>query len=75
MATWAAQSVCSSGGIFWMASSVLELVQPKWVWASHMPGIRVAPAPSITVTPVVATLRDPRPTRAMRLPWIRTSPW
>jgi hypothetical protein len=39
-----------------------------------MPGISVAPAPSITVTPVVWTLRVPRPMRAMRLPWIRTSP-
>ena len=66
--------MCSSGGIFWMASSVLELVQPKCVCASHMPGIKVAPAPSITVTPVVATLREPRATREMRLPWIRTSP-
>jgi hypothetical protein len=50
------------------------LVQPKWVWASHIPGIRVAPAPSITVIPVVGRLREPRPTRLMRLPWTRTSP-
>jgi hypothetical protein len=39
-----------------------------------MPGISVAPAPSITVTPATGTLRAPRATRAMRLPWIRTSP-
>ena len=42
--------------------------------ASTMPGISVAPAPSMTVTPAVGSERAPRPTRAMRLPWTSTSP-
>ena len=70
----AAQSVCSSCGSFWIASSVLELVQPRWVCASHMPGMSVAPAPSITVTPATGSARAPRATRRMRLPCTSTSP-
>ena len=42
--------------------------------ASTIPAIRVAPAPSMIVTPAVGSERAPRPMRAMRLPWIRTSP-
>ena len=47
LATWATQSVCSSGGITWMPSSEAALFQEKWVCASVMPGISVAPAASI----------------------------
>ena len=74
LATCAAHSVCSSCGSFWIASSVLELVQPKCVCASHMPGISVAPAASIAVTPATGRLRAPRPMREMRLPCTSTSP-
>ena len=58
----------------WMPSRVAELFHEKCVWASTMPGISVAPAPSITVAPTVGIDRVPRPTRRMRLPWTRTSP-
>ena len=66
--------MCSSCGSFWIASSVFELVQPKCVCASHIPGISVAPAPSITVTPATGSARAPRPILKMRLPWTSTSP-
>jgi hypothetical protein len=35
----------------WMAASVAASFQEKCVCASHMPGISVAPAPSMTVAP------------------------
>ena len=44
------------------------------VCASTMPGISVAPAPSMTLSPVIGMVRPPRATRLMRLPWTRTSP-
>ena len=50
-------SVCLVVGGFWIASSVLELVQPKCVCDAHIPGISVAPAPSITVMPATGRLR------------------
>ena len=37
----------------WMPSRVAESFHEKCVWASTMPGISVAPAPSITVAPTV----------------------
>ena len=40
----------------------------------HIPGIRVAPAASMTVRPAVELVAAPRETRAMRLPCTSTSP-
>lgn len=61
----------------WIAASVAASFQLKCVWASHMPGISVAPAPSITVTPLLnpPTGARLRPTSRMRLPLTRTLPW
>ena len=42
--------------------------------ASHMPGISVAPAPSITVAPVGASAALERPTPLIRLPCTSTLP-
>ena len=53
-----------------MAASFHE----KCVWASHMPGISVAPAPSITVAPPGAIGAVLRPTWRMRLPCTSTLP-
>jgi hypothetical protein len=53
------------------------LFQEKCVWASVMPGIRVAPAASTTTAPLAGIMRVPGPlrlTRLMRLPWTSTSP-
>ncbi len=74
MATVADQSTCSSSGMRWRSERVAASFHEKWVCASTMPGMRVAPAPSITVTPAVDSDRGPRPTRAMRLPCTSTSP-
>ena len=43
-----------------MPASVAASFHEKCVWASHMPGISVAPAPSMTVAPageIAALLR------------------
>ena len=66
-ATCAAQSVCSSGGITWMPSSEAALFQEKWVWDSVIPGIRVAPAPSMTVAPLVGIIGSVQAAEALKL--------
>src|SRR5262245_14657418 len=71
---WAHQRMCSSVGIRWMALRLGWSFQEKWVWASTRPGIRVAPAPSTTVTPPTGIDRVPWATREIRLPCTRTSP-
>ena len=59
----------------WMADSVAASFHEKCVWASHMPGISVAPAPSITVAPPCDDRRAVlRPTWRMRLPRTSTLP-
>jgi len=58
-ATSAHHRMCSSGGMRWMLSSEGWSFQLKWVWASTMPGIRKAPAPSITVAPATGGTRSP----------------
>src|SRR4051812_30973169 len=58
----------------WIADSVAASFQEKCVCASHMPGISVAPAPSITVAAVDATGATERPTCRMRLPSTSTLP-
>jgi hypothetical protein len=58
----------------WIADSVAASFQEKWVCASHMPGISVAPAPSMTVAPPGAIGAVLRPTWRIRLPWTRTLP-
>ena len=58
----------------WISWSVAASFQEKCVWASTIPGMSVAPAPSITVAPATGRLRVPRATRPMRLPWTSTSP-
>src|SRR5262245_37102763 len=58
----------------WMPASVAASFHEKCVWASHMPGISVAPAPSITVAPLAGMLALPRPTFLMRLPCTSTLP-
>ena len=50
------------------------LFQEKWACASVKPGISVAPAPSITVWPLAGTVRMPRATCLIRLPWTKASP-
>ena len=42
--------------------------------ASHMPGMRVAPAPSITVAPAGESAAVERPTLRIRLPCTSTLP-
>ena len=66
--------MCSSGGMRWIALRPGWSFQAKCVCASVMPGIKVAPAASITVMPAVGMDRTPLATRAMRLPWTSTSP-
>ena len=58
----------------WMAPSVAASFQEKCVWASHIPGISVAPAPSITVAPDGEMPAVLRPTWRMRLPCTSTLP-
>ena len=58
----------------WMAASVAASFQEKCVCASHMPGISVAPAPSITVAPAGEIGAVLRPTWRMRLPCTSTLP-
>ncbi len=62
----------------WIADSVAASFHEKCVCASHMPGISVAPAPSITVAPPGANpVKEGavlRPTWRIRLPWTRTLP-
>ena len=74
MATFAHHSTCSSSGIVWMPESVAASFHEKCVWASHMPGISVAPAASITVAPVDPMGAVERPTDTMRLPCTSTLP-
>ena len=54
------------------------LFQDRCKWASTIPGINVAPLPSMTVAlPCIGlapTRDEPRDTCLMRLPWMRTSP-
>ena len=60
-----------------MPSSEPELFQEKWVCASVMPGITVAPAASTTTAPLDGIMRAPAPprlTRLIRLPCTSTSP-
>ena len=45
-----------------MPARVAASFQLKCVWASTMPGIRVAPAPSITVAPPAVMAAVLRPT-------------
>ncbi len=68
------QSTCSSSGIVWMAASEAASFQEKWVWASHMPGISVAPAPSMICALPAEIAAVLRPTCLMRLPWTSTLP-
>ncbi len=60
--------------MFWIADKVAASFQEKCVCASHMPGISVAPAPSITVAPpgVIGALL--RPTCRMRFSRTSTLP-
>ena len=58
----------------WMAESVAASFHEKCVWASHMPGISVAPAPSMTVAPPGAIGAVLRPTWRMRLSRTSTLP-
>src|SRR5688572_12326282 len=58
----------------WMSCSVSASFHAKWVCASTSPGMRVAPAPSMTVQPSRGTTRLPGATRSMRLPRMSTSP-
>ena len=74
LAILAHQSTCSSSGIVWMPASVAASFHEKCVCASHMPGISVAPAPSITVAPFGASAALERPTVRMRLPCTSTLP-
>ena len=57
-----------------MPASVAASFHEKWVCASHMPGMSVAPAPSITVAPLGASAALERPMVRMRLPWTSTLP-
>ena len=57
-----------------MAARFTASFHEKWVWASHMPGIRVAPAPSMTMALPGAIGAVLRPTWRMRLPCTRTLP-
>src|SRR5687768_13132115 len=58
----------------WMADSVAASFHEKCVCASHMPGISVAPAPSITVAAPPLTDPPDRLMRLMRLPSTSTLP-
>ena len=58
----------------WMPASEAASFQEKWVWASVMPGIRVAPAASTTSASPAETPPALRPTATMRLPRTRTLP-
>ena len=75
-----ATSMCSSSGIIWIGSMPGALFHEKCGCASNMPGISVAPMPSMTVAPPCVALElppsrdEPRVTCLMRLPWISTSP-
>ena len=74
LAILAHQSTCSSSGMVWMPARVAASFQEKWVCASHMPGMRVAPAPSITVAPAGEIAAVERPTVRIRLPCTSTLP-
>src|SRR5688572_29008910 len=58
----------------WMADSVAASFQEKCVWASHIPGIKVAPPASITVAAPPLTEPPERLTRLIRLPSTSTLP-
>jgi hypothetical protein len=66
-------SVCSSGGIIWIGSMPGALFHERCRCASIMPGISVAPSPSIS-TPAPRGGAAPRWTALMRLPWTVTAP-
>src|SRR5688572_21388804 len=66
--------MCSSGGMRWMAERLGWSFHAKWVCASTIPGMSVAPWPSTTVTPAVGRERTPEDTREIRLPCTSTSP-
>src|ERR1700733_466461 len=62
-----------------MGSMPGALFQERWRCASHKPGIKVAPMPSITVWPPPApnpgvTREEPLVTCRIRFPWTVTSP-
>ena len=58
----------------WIAARLAALFHEKWVCASHMPGISVAPAASIAVAPAGASAALLRLTWRMRLPATSTLP-
>ena len=58
-ATSAHHRMCSSGGMRWIASRLGWSFHEKCVCASTMPGIRNAPAPSITCAPAIGGVRWP----------------
>lgn len=71
-------SMCSSTSIIWIGSMPGALFHDRCRWASIMPGISVAPMPSITVAPDEVCDCEkraaPRVICLIRLPWTRTSP-
>jgi hypothetical protein len=68
--------MCSSTGIFWMGSTPGALFQERCRCASIIPGIKVAPMPSIVVPPPSPAPKRELPlvTCLMRLPCTWTSP-